>query len=90
MPIASPNLSQLIPVSPLVMLTPSLGLLATRSHPQTPLTGQMVLNPHLIWPFIPFVCLIFCHCPEAKSSLGQRSCLVFGTVSFPGHLYAHL
>lgn len=50
----------------------------------------MVLNPHLIWPSIPFVCLIFCHCPKAKSSLGQWSCLVLGTVSFPGHLYAHI
>lgn len=50
----------------------------------------MVLNLRLIWPSIPFVCLIFCHCPKAKSSLEQWSCLVFGTVSFPGYLYAHL
>lgn len=79
MPMAFPIFPQLIPLSLWVMLLAP-----------PPLTGQVELNPHLIRPSVPFVCLIFCHCPEANRSLGQWSCLVFGTVSFPGHLYAHL
>lgn len=56
MPMASLNLSQLIPVQ-------SLGDADPVSQPSgysflPPLTDQMVLNPHLIWPSILFVCLI--------------------------------
>lgn len=87
MPMASPNLSQLIPVGPLVMLTLSLSLLATHSSPSDRPNGTKP-SPHLA---LHFLCLSdSLHCPKAKSSLGQWSCLVFGTVSFPGHLYAHL